>query len=386
MSEAVVPRSFSEAAAALAAAAAKAQPVRVVGGGTKLGWGGNTPPHALRFHMAHLSRVAVHEDRASATINAGTPLARAQSAFARDGLMLAADPQLGLSRGPAATNGPAATVGGVVATADTGPLSHRYGELRDQVLGITVALSDGSIVRTGPRAQQVQGGLDVSRLFTGSFGSLGLILAVDVRLWPLPARSASALATAEDPEQLAVAAALIADEHPDLQAFDFAWRDGRGGLLAQLVGDDAEHRARALAARMTSVGLRNAAARADDANVWARQRAGQRSADRAILRVRHRPEQLGVVLRAADLARATTVGRAARGVAYLTVDVAEIATVRGALPDGAAAVALDLPAAARGAIDAWSPPAGPSVEMMRDLKREFDPAGVCNTGIFVGSI
>lgn len=380
MSEAVTPHSFSEAAAVLAAASNQGRPVRIVGGATKLGWGGATPPRALHLQMAHLSRVVIHEDGTSATINAGTPLVRAQATFARSGMMLAADPQLGLGRAPAAT------IGGVFATADTGPLSHRHGPLRNQILGITVALSDGSIVRTGPRTDHVQDGLNLARLFTGSYGTLGAILAVDVRLRPFPGRTASAIGTARDAEQLQSAAELVARAHPELQALDFAWRGGRGGLLAQVAGEQAQTLATAVTATMRSCGLEDATVRTDDADLWARQRAGQRSAERALLRVHHGPQELGSVLYAADAGGATAVGRAALGIAYLTLGVPEIASLRAALPDGVAAVALDLPAGARGAVQPWNVAEGPELELMRELKAQFDPEGICNPGVFVGSI
>ena len=380
MSETVVPHSFSEAASVLAGAGAQGRPVRIVGGATKLGWGGPTPPRALHLRMAHLSRVVIHEDGASATINAGTPLVKAQATFARSGMMLAADPQLGLGRIPAAT------IGGVVATSDTGPLSHRHGPLGDQILGVTVALSDGSIVRTGPRTDHVQDGFSLGRLFGGSYGTLGAILAVDVRLRPAPGKTASTLGTAASAEQLRAAAELVAQVHPELQAFDFAWHDGRGGLLAQVAGEQAETQARAVAATMRTCGLADTVVRTDDAGLWARQRAGQRSPDRALLRVRHRPQQLDSVLYAADSGAATVVGRAALGIAYLTLDVPQIAAVRAALPDEAAAVALDLPSGARGAVRPWNVREGPELELMRELKAEFDPAGICNPGVFVGSI
>ena len=89
--------------------------MHIVGGATKLAWGGSAPPNALQLHTSHLSRVIVHEDGVTATINAGTPLVRAQGMLGRSGMMLAVDPQLGLGRNPAAT------VGGAVATADSGP-------------------------------------------------------------------------------------------------------------------------------------------------------------------------------------------------------------------------------------------------------------------------
>ena len=380
MSETVVPRSFSEAAAALAGAAAQARPVRVVGGGTKLGWGGSTPPRALRLLTTQLDRVVVHDDGLSATLSAGTPLVRAQTILGRSGLMFAVDPQLGLGQRPAAT------VGGVVATGDSGPLSHRFGTASDQIIGITVALSNGTVVRTGPRSGQEQDGYDLAKLLTGSFGTLGVILAVEVYVRLLAAETATALGTSDDARLLRDAVTVVTARHGDLEAFDVAWIGGRGGLLAQLGGDESTARAAAVAETMRSCGLVGTTVRVDDARLWARQRAGQRSAVRAVLRVHTRRRELDVVLKLADEVGATLVGRAARGVAYLTVDVGRIAAVRAGLPAGSAAVALDLPAGAHGAVDPWSLGEGAELEMMRGLKAGFDPAGVCNPGVFVGGI
>ena len=379
MSEAVVPHSISEAASALAGAAAQGRPVRIVGGGSKLSWGGGPPPRALRLHTSHLSRVVIHEGGDSATINAGTPMARAQAMLAREGVMLAIDPQLGL-------RSPAATVGGVVATADSGPLSHGYGPPGQQILGITAALSDGTVLRTGPRTETAQEGLDPARLFTGSFGTLGVLLAADVRLQPLPGHTATALASSADQRRLRDAVELIGDHHRGLEAFDLAWRGGRGGLLAQLAGDDARGQAEAVAAMMRESGLDTPSVRLDDAELWARQRAGQRSATSCVMRVHHHPSQLDAVLRLGDLAGATIVGRAWLGVAYLTLAAPGIETVRAGLPTGSTAVVLDIPTESRNGVDVWGAADGPELELMRELKRSFDPAGVCNPGVFVGRI
>jgi glycolate oxidase FAD binding subunit len=174
--------------------------------------------------------------------------------------------------------------------------------------------------------------------------------------------------------------------HPTLEALDVAWRAGQGGLLAQVAGDDSAERAASVADAMRVAGLAGTTVRTDDAALWARQRAGQRSVERALLRVNSRPSALDRVLRIADATGATLVGRAALGVSYLTLNVNQIAVVRDQLPAGAGAVALDLPTSARGAVDPWALAYGPELELMRQIKMRFDPADVCNPGIFVGGI
>src|SRR5436190_667919 len=118
----LAPHTFDDAAAALAAASQEGRTVRIVGAGTKLGWGG-----------------------------------------------------------------------GVVATGDSGPLRHRYGAPRDLVVGATVALSDGTIARAGGKVIKNVAGYDLAKLFSGAFGTLGLILSVNVRLHPLHETSVTAL-------------------------------------------------------------------------------------------------------------------------------------------------------------------------------------------------
>lgn len=380
MIETVTPRSFSEAAAMLAGAAAEGRPVRVTGAGTKLGWGGQAPAEALKLQTTQLNGVTVHDrDLETATLGAGTPMVRAQSLLARNGRMFAADPQLGLGRGPVAT------VGGVVATADSGPLSHRYGPVRDQIVGVTLALTDGTVVRTGPRGDDHQDGYQLAKLATGAYGTLGVVLAVDVRLQPAPRQTATALGTTSDAGVLRDLALELRRER-SIQALDVAWRGGQGGLLAQLAGEDVAERAAVIAEAMRAAGLAGTAVRVDDAALWARQRAGQRSADRALVRLRSRPAELGTVLALADSAEATVVGRAALGIFYLTVNVNQIAPLRAGLPEGATAVVLDLPTSARGAVDPWALSDGPELELMRRIKRRFDPADICNPGVFVGRI
>src|SRR4051812_1315197 len=96
---------------------------RIRGGGTKLSWGNPIEPPEIEVSTAGLDRIVEHnEGDLTAVLQAGVPVARVQDELAEAGQMIALDPPLGDDDG--------ATIGGVVATADSGPLRHRYGAVR----------------------------------------------------------------------------------------------------------------------------------------------------------------------------------------------------------------------------------------------------------------
>jgi glycolate oxidase FAD binding subunit len=254
-------------------------------------------------------------------------------------------------------------------------------------LGITVALSDGAIARSGGKVIKNVAGYDLGKLFCGSFGTLGMILSVSVRLHPLPAGTATSLGVSGDPERLADAALSLAAAPLELEALDLAWRSGRGGILARSGGVQAAARAEHVASLMREAGLERIEVAVDDAELWARQRAGQRSAERALIRVAARPSAWAQVLRAAQSAAATLAGRVTLGHGFAELDPDAIAEFERKLPEGAVRVLLDAPASVRAAVEPFGPPpAEPALELMRRLKSRFDPAYVCNPGVFVGGI
>jgi glycolate oxidase FAD binding subunit len=377
----LTPSTVEGAAAGLAAAATAGSTVRFRGGGSKLGWGAAiaTPPVELR--LERLDRTLEHNvGDLTAIFEAGAPLGRIQGELAGAGQMLALDPPLGAGREQAAT------IGGVIATADSGPLRHRYGAPRDLILGITVGLSDGTIARAGGKVIKNVAGYDLAKLFTGSFGTLGVILSVSIRLHPLPVATATTLGACEDPAQLAAAARALAAAPLELDSLDLAWRGGRGGVLARSAGAEAQRRCETVAAVMRRAGLAHVDISDDDDALWARQRAGQRSATGALVRIAARPSPLEAVLGAVDLAGGTLVGRAALGISYVELDPEAVGRLRGALPPSAVFVLLDGPEDLRTQPDPWGSREGPLLELMRRVKQRFDPARACNPGVFVGGI
>jgi glycolate oxidase FAD binding subunit len=374
------PASIEAAAAAMAAAAADGDSIRIVGGGTKLGWGAIGAASGVELRTSALDRLLEHnEGDLTAVLEAGVTMEAAQRRFASAGQMLALDPPLG--------PGHAATLGGVIATGDCGPLQHRYGAPRDLVLGMAVGLSDGTLARSGGKVIKNVAGYDVAKLFCGSFGTLGLILQVSVRLHPLPASTATALGVATDTSLVARAARALAAAPFELEALDVAWRAGRGGLLAQVGGTQARMRAERVAAAMRGAGLRQVDVATDDAELWARQRAGQRSESGVIVRIAGRPSEIARVLRATDACGGTLVGRAAVGRSYIELDPESLGRLAEHLPRGASVVVLDAPRQTRQAVDPWGalPPA-PLLQLMRNVKARFDPDHACNPGVFVGGI
>ncbi len=378
------PHSAAEAAELLHAAAGDGTPVRIEGAGTKP-WGHPGVDCGLRLRTAVLDAIVEHnEGDLTAILQPGVTLRELDDALAGAGQMFALDPPLGA--------GDAATVGGVIAAADSGPLRHRYGAPRDLVLGVTVALSDGTLAHAGGKVIKNVAGYDLAKLFSGSFGTLGLIAEVAVRLHPRPRAQATATGTTDDPAQLAAAASRLAHASLELQSLDVRWRSSLGMVLARFGGIAAADQAAAAQVMLAELGLQ-AATIEDDEPLWSAQRAAQRSAEGgAVVRVSGRPSQLADACVAAQVAGASLVGRAALGVSWIALPpaapgelVTSIARVRKVLAPSPCVV-LDAPAHVRTHLDPWDQPEDAALVLMRRVKARFDPTATCNRAIFVGGI
>ena len=379
------PTTAADVAELLHACAKDGVAVRIDGAGTKP-WGYPGADCGVRLRTAGLDAIVEHNaGDLTAVLRPGVSLRELDETLAAAGQMLALDPPLGA--------GDAATVGGAIATADSGPLRHRYGAPRDLVLGVTVALSDGTVARAGGKVIKNVAGYDLAKLFTGSFGTLGVICEVAVRLHPRPRRHATATGTTDDPAQLAAAAAVLAHGRLELQSLDVRWEaSGPGAIYARFGGVAAEEQAQAARRVLDAAGV-EAAVVVDDEPLWAAQRAAQRSADGgAIVRVSGRPSQLSEACVAAQVAGATLVGRAALGVSWIALPAAApgelvtaIARIRKVLAPSPCVV-LDAPAHVRTHLDPWDQPEDAALVLMRRVKQRFDPMGTCNPAIYVGGI
>lgn len=374
------PRSYEKLAAALR----DADRARVIGAGTKSDWGGPVSEPRVEISTGKLDSVLEHNTGdLTAVVQAGVPLARLREELAGARQMLAIDPPLGA--------GDAATVGGVLATADSGPLRHRYGGPRDLVLGMTVALSDGTVARSGGKVIKNVAGYDLAKLFTGSYGTLGAILEVAVRLHPLPEATATAVGRSDDPATLARAAATVAHAALEAQCLDVSWAEGNGRVLARFAGGQSGAQAAEALGQLKAAGLATEVID-DDGELWEAQRQAQRSEDGLLVRVSGVQTQLEAQFRAAERAGGRLVGRAAGGLSWIALPAAGADDAATALADlrrelsPSPCVLLDAPPVVRERVDVWGVGDGSAVELMRRVKERFDPAGACSPGAFVGGI
>jgi glycolate oxidase FAD binding subunit len=327
--------------------------LRIAGAGTGADWGASADTVIDTTRMTGVLRYSPAD--MTIAVRAGTPLTEIQGKVAEHGQRVAFDPARA-ARG--------ATIGGLLATADAGPLRTGYGSLRNLVIGATVVLADGTVARSGGHVIKNVAGYDLAKLFHGSLGTLGVVAELVLRVHPLP-RAETTVSVPCTPENgFAVANKIIA---AGLEAAVLEWCSGPGRLLVRLEGtpEGVAERADAVCALA-------------DARVLTAEEADQEWAAVAAI-----GDPGATVLRVGTLPsagpQALEMFLAAGASATSSVPVG-VHTLRTSAPDelvpalhrefGAAVAVLH-----RGGLDpskAWGPPP-PAVRVMRAIKRQFDP-------------
>jgi glycolate oxidase FAD binding subunit len=158
----------------------------VAGNCSKLDWGGIVKDAKSIVSTQKIDRLIAHAvGDLTVTVEAGIKFSTLQEILATAGQFLPLDPAYPTR----------STIGGIVATADTGSLRHRYGGVRDLLLGISFVRADGKIAKAGGRVVKNVAGYDMMKLFTGSYGTLGILTEVTLRVYPLPSNSGTVILT-----------------------------------------------------------------------------------------------------------------------------------------------------------------------------------------------
>jgi len=376
------------------------------GGGAHQAVGLRPTRYDVALDLGHLNRVLAYEPAdMTATVQVGIRLAELQTRLGQAGQFWPLDPPLA----------DRATVGGVVAANLSGPLRCRYGTVRDLVLGVRVAHANGTITKAGARVVKNATAYNLTRLYTGSHGTLGVLLEATLRLQPRPAVERGWWLGGGTVDSCHEAAMRILDsrlapnrvELLDRDAAAGCGRPGGGPALAVSfagVREAVQEQGESLDTLGRELGLR-AAEIENPAQTWqalqdfpwgeakrggseggARWRGSVLPSDcaKAIHAVSEASGRFGNVSIAATVSHGVLRGAFKASSPERIADW--LVAGRGALAAlGGILVVTDAPTSLHAALDMWGP-APADVGLMRRIKAAFDEKGILNPGRFVDGI
>lgn len=403
----VFPRSLDELSRCVRAADAAAYTLIPVGNGTQLAIGRVPQAYDVAISTRRMRRLVAHEAAdMTATVEAGLTLAALNAALAAAGQWLPLDPPH-----PEHT-----TIGAVIATDGSGPLRMSQGKVRDLLIGLTVVLADGTLVRGGGRVVKNVAGYDLMKLFTGSYGTLGIVAEATFKIRPRPQQEGLFVMPAADTRAAAESAMEILGAALTplyVEALNEAAARGIGAADGAAVVVGCGGSAEEIAAQYACLVQLFGGSQVQSPDAATRQRllsllrdfpadgAVPDAPTRAGCRLSVLPSQLADVLpRIDDLAaqhglEAETVAHVASGVATVRFRVPPdgsaavctfAAAVRALMRSADQWVVFDaLPAELKRDVDPWGTDP-PGVVLMRGIKDTLDPHHRLSPGRFVGGI
>ena len=373
------PADANELASTLQAASRDKQITVLRGGGTKLGWGRPVAAIDLIVSTAKLNTLLVHRHGdMTATAHAGVSLAQFNRELARHGQWLPIDSAFD-----------AATIGGIVATNDSGPVRHRYGTPRDLLIGVTLALTDGRIVKAGGHVVKNVAGYDLGKLASGSFGTLAAIVDATFKLLPIPQASATLDASYDDGEVLARDVMQVSTSQLEPMAFD-VMLDGGQYRLRLLFASSPEAVSAQIESAQRLLSKPSTVVTGDpEMDLWTDQVRSPWAGTGAVIRFGWLPaklEEITTLMHDVQQIAGSIVmcGRVGMGAGLMRVDgdvraqAALVERLRSSVWVGNVAV-LRASHDLKQHVDVWGP-ASSAADAVRALKGMFDPAGILNAG------
>jgi glycolate oxidase FAD binding subunit len=384
----VAPKSAEAVAAVLQWAAMKRRSVVIRGGGSKVEWGARASSIDLLLDMSRLNRVLVHQPGdLTVTVEAGIRLRELNEQLAPHAQWLALDPAFGDQ----------ATVGGLLATNDSGPQRHRFGTPRDLVIGIQLATTDGALSKAGGRVVKNVAGYDLSKVVSGSFGTLAAIVSATFKLAPLPPASTTIEVDRLSLEQLVAVADAITTSQLEPVAFDIHVHHGAGAPSPEIrcliwfasFPDVVEAEVINASARIGAVHQRfRLLAGSAESELWAAHRRRPWDSSGTIVRAAWRPAALKSALELLIACGRSQgfelVGRVGVGAGFIRLpgDLAEqreaVRRLRASGIFGNVLV-VRAPLELKSTDSVW-PTERSTTGLEQALKRELDPAGVLGAG------
>jgi len=390
----VQPSTPGEVAAAMKRASDEGRSMVIRGAGTKMDWGRPAARIDVVLDMRRLNRVLTHaHGDLTATVEAGATLRDVNDTLSRLGQGLPIDPAFADE----------ATIGGILATNDSGPLRHRYGAPRDLILGVHLATTDGVLTKAGGQVVKNVAGYDLSKLIAGSFGSLAAIVSATFKLFPIPEASKTMRVAVADEASLTQVVRRMMGSQLEPMAFEVDVRSRstqnpqsknfsassaasafnvllRFASLPVVVDAQVAGATEALKGIATSIDVVEGYA---ERMLWRAQATRLWDGAGAIVRASWLPASIAAVLSELP-AGAELIGRAAigAGLVRLDGDEAEQARVIGQLrhsPHVGNVVVLRGSAALKALVDVWGPQ-GDRQRLLSAMKLAFDPNGVLNAG------
>ncbi|MBI5304854.1 MAG: FAD-binding protein [Chloroflexi bacterium] len=323
-------------------------------------------------------------------VGAGTRLDELQTMLARDKKFI-----------PLASPYRDATMGGIVAANINAPLRVRYGSVRDVVLALTVALGDGRVIRAGRPVVKNVAGYDLAKAFIGSFGTLGLITEVTLKVASHPRARRTLVAPMDDfsrgvawgvqllPRALSASSVVLTNARVEGVTSRFALAYTAEGLRED-VDAELEQVRETLRANGATALIENASLSGTD--IWASALANALGESRGVIRAGVPAKAIAEFARthSSALERDAFVVDIASGMVYAAPPAREIENARTQLTafrqsahalDGYA-IAMSVPDEWRGALDVWGESPA-SLDVMRALKARWDPRGILNPDVFV---